>query len=384
MTKNRHVILAAGGTGGHIFPAKAVAEALLSRKYTISLFTDARGIDLGRFLSEVTVHRINASGIGGGFFKKAKAVVSMGLGTIQARRLLHHLRPCCTVGFGGYSSAPTLMAASMNGVPTVIHEQNACLGRANRFLSSRVSVIATSFEKTQGIVSETASKVVVTGNPVRRAFSDVRTGVYPPIGARDKRIQILVLGGTLGATVFSDVVPRAIAEMPEKLRNRFAIAQQCRSEDINRVHKTYENAGVKPNLETFFDDVPKNMAASHIVISRAGASTIAELAEAGRPAILVPYPHALDDHQTANARAVQDQHAGWLIPQEAFTSEWLMKRLEQFVSSPDSLPNAAEMAKSCGGRDAANAVADQVDLISAVRPSGEAGARSKAAPEVTI
>ena len=374
MIKNRHVILAAGGTGGHIFPAIAVAEALLSRKYTISLFTDTRGIDLGSSMSEVTVHRINASGIGRGVITKAKAALSMGIGTIQARRLLHSIRPCCIVGFGGYSSAPTMVAAIMSGFPTVIHEQNACLGRANKLLASRASVIATSFEKTKGIIPSNTPKVVVTGNPVRRAFSNVRDQPYPPIGPRGKSVRILVLGGSLGATIFSDVIPRAITEMPGKLRHNFTIEQQCRSEDIDRVHKTYEKAGIRPNLRTFFDDVPKHMAAAHIVISRAGASTIAELAEVGRPAILVPYPNALDDHQTVNARAVDDRRAGWLIPQESFTAKRLIQRLERFITLPNTLPNAAKMAKACGGLDAANAVADQVDLISTDRPNCLAGA----------
>ena len=157
----------------------------------------------------------------------------------------------------------------MSGFPTIIHEQNACLGRANRFLAGRVSVIATSFAKTQGIVTSNTPKVVCTGNPVS-AFSDVRAQPYPPISPRGKEIKILVLGGSLGATIFSDVVPRAITEMPEKLRRKFAITQQCRFEDIDRVHETYKKAGIKPNLRTFFDNVPQHMAAAHIVISRAG------------------------------------------------------------------------------------------------------------------
>lgn len=384
MTNSQHVILAAGGTGGHIFPAMAVAEALLSRGYTISLFTDSRGINFRKILSEVTVHRVAASGSGRGIFSKTKAAFSMGLGTFQARGLLHKLSPCCIVGFGGYSSAPTVIAATMNGVPTVIHEQNACLGRANRLVASRVSVIATSFKKTQGIALKNAQKVVLTGNPVRRSFSQLRAQNYPSIDLNEEAIQILVLGGSLGAKVFSDVVPRAIAEMPENLRRRFVIVQQCRSEDIDRVHKTYKEAGVKQNLETFFENVSEQMAAAHIVISRAGASTIAELAEVGRPAILVPYPHAVDDHQTANARAVDDRRAGWHIPQEDFTSEYLTKHLERFVALPDKLLSAAEIAKSCGGRNSANAVADQVDLISLDRPNGGASANAKTVPGSAI
>ena len=222
-------------------------------------------------------------------------------------------------------------------------------------------------------------KVVLT-NPVRRSFSQLRAQNYPSIDLNEKAIQILVLGGSLEQKVFNDVVPRAIAEMPENLRRRFVIVQQCRSEDIDRVHKTYKEAGVKQNLETFFENVSEQMAAAHIVISRAGASTIAELAEVGRPAILVPYPHAVDDHQTANAREVDDRRAGWHIPQEDFTSEYLTKHLERFVALPDKLLSAAEIAKSCGGRNSANAVADQVDLISLDRPNGGASANAKTVP----
>jgi len=376
MTGSGHIMLAAGGTGGHIFPAIAVAEALLSRGYTVSLITDARGMDLGSVLPDVAVHRISASGIGGGVVAKAKAVLSIGIGVIQARRLFRKFRPRCIVGFGGYPSVPTMLAATTRGLPTVIHEQNAVLGRANHLLAGRVSAIATSFDETAGIAPENASKVVVTGNPVRHAFSEVRNRPYPAIGPNGEGVKILVLGGSLGATVFSDIVPRAIADMPETLRRRFAIVQQCRAEDMDRVRETYDSVGLSPELATFFDDVPERMANAHIVITRAGASTIAELAEAGRPAILVPYPHALDDHQTANARSIDDRQAGWLIPQDGFTPESLTIRLEGFVNLTNTLTNAAEAARSLGGRNAADAVADQVERLSGARPNGGAGPAS--------
>ena len=281
MTGKGHIMLAAGGTGGHIFPAIAVAEALLSRSYGVSLVTDARGTDMGSILPEVAVHRISASGIGGGVVAKAKAVVSIGIGVVQARRLFRKFTPRCIVGFGGYPSVPTMVAATMRGIPTVIHEQNAVLGRANHLLAGRVSAIATSFADTAGIAPENSAKVTDTGNPVRRSFTDIREQPYPPIGPNGEGVRILVLGGSQGATVFSDVVPRAIADMPEALRRRFAIVQQCRPEDIDRVRRMYDSVGVNPELATFFDDVPNRMAAAHIVITRAGASTVAELAEAG-------------------------------------------------------------------------------------------------------
>ncbi|MEE2997058.1 MAG: glycosyltransferase, partial [Pseudomonadota bacterium] len=222
-------------------------------------------------------------------------------------------------------------------------------------------------------------KVIVTGNPVRGAFKRIRTLPYPPISPNGAGIKILVLGGSLGATIFSDVIPHAIAEMPEALRHRFAIVQQCRAEDIERVRKTYESVGVAPKLATFFDNVSEHMAVAHVVISRAGASTISELAEAGRPVILVPYPLALDDHQTVNARSIENRGAGWLIPQDGFTPESLARLLESFVNHPNTLTSAAEAAKSLGGNNAADAVADQIEKINDALSSRGSGAGSQTA-----
>ena len=188
-----------------------------------------------------------------------------------------------------------------------------------------------------------------------------------------------MLGGSLGATIFSDVIPHAIAEMPESLRQRFAIVQQCRAEDIEEARKTYESVGMAPELATFFDNVSEHMAVAHVVISRAGASTISELTEAGRPAILVPYPLALDDHQTVNARSIENREAGWLIPQDDFTPESLTRLLVSLVDRPNTLTSAAEAAKSLGGKNAADAVADQIEQISGVLSSGGFGAGSQPA-----
>lgn len=373
MSGSRHIFLAAGGTGGHIFPAIAVAEELLGRGYTVSLVTDSRGTDLGRTLPDVAVHRISASGIRGGVLAKVSGVFSIGMGVLQARRLFSNYRPGCVVGFGGYPSVPTMVAATTRGLPTIIHEQNAVLGRANHLVSKRVSVIATSFEDTTGLGADTLDKAIVTGNPVRAAFSAARDRAYPPVGPNGEGVKLLVLGGSQGATVFSDIVPAAIAGMPETLRRRFAITQQCRAEDIDRVRETYASVGLTPELSTFFDDVPDRMAAAHIVITRSGASTVAELAEAGRPAILVPYPHATDDHQTANARSVDDKGAGWLIPHDGFTPEALTMHLERFVNHPGVLTDAAAAAHASGGRHAAAALVDEVERLTGARKNGGSG-----------
>ena len=373
MTAGRSILLAAGGTGGHIFPAIAVAEELIARGHTVALATDARGTGLGSSLAGVDVHRISASGVSGGLMAKVSAAVSIGVGVLQARRLFRKLRPGCVIGFGGYPSVPTMIAATSRGLPTIIHEQNAVLGRANRLVSKRVTVIATSFKETSGIAVTSDDNVVLIGNPVRAAFSAVRQQAYPPIGPNGEGVKILVMGGSQGATVLSEVVPRALKEMPETLRRRFAITQQCRAEDIENVRRIYAEAGVSADLATFFDNVPDRMAGAHIVITRAGASTVAELAEAGRPAILVPYPHATDDHQTANARAVEATGAGWLIPQDGFTPDALTMRLESFVNLQNILIDAAKCAHEFGSMSAAAGLTDQAEKLMGVAGNGDHG-----------
>ena len=373
MTAGRSILLAAGGTGGHIFPAIAVAEELFARGHTVALATDARGTGLGGSLAGVDVHRISASGVSGGLMAKVGAAVSIGVGVFQARRLFRKLRPECVIGFGGYPSVPTMIAATSRGLPTIIHEQNAVLGRANRLVSKRVTVIATSFKETSGIAVTSDDNVVLTGNPVRAAFSAVRQQAYPPIGPNGEGVKILVMGGSQGATVLSEIVPRALKEMLETQRRRFAITQQCRAEDIDNVRRIYAEAGVSADLATFFDDVPGRMTAAHIVITRAGASTVAELAEAGRPAILVPYPHATDDHQTANARAVEATAAGWLIPQDGFTPDALTMRLESFFNLQNILIDAAKCAHDFGGMSAAAGLADQTEKLMGVAGNGDRG-----------
>ena len=373
MTGAGNIFLAAGGTGGHVFPAIAVAEELIARGHQVALATDARGTSLGNSLGAVEVHRISASGFHGGLLAKAGAAVSIAVGILQARRLFRKRRPDCVIGFGGYPSVPTMIAATSLGLPTIIHEQNAIFGRANRLLLKRANVIATSFTETSGIVGTASDNIVLTGNPVRAAFSAIRDQEYPPIVPEYEGIKILIMGGSQGATVLSKVIPRALLEMPETLRRRFAITQQCRADDIDSVRKTYAKAKVSAELATFFDDVPDRIAAAHIVISRAGASTVAELAEAGRPAILVPFPHATDDHQTANARALETRGAAWLIPQDGFTPDALIMQLENFVNLQNDLVDAAKCARDFGGMSAAIALADCAEKLIGIKRNGGLG-----------
>ncbi|MBT7954146.1 MAG: undecaprenyldiphospho-muramoylpentapeptide beta-N-acetylglucosaminyltransferase, partial [Rhodospirillaceae bacterium] len=313
------VVLAAGGTGGHVFPAEALAAELSSRGYRLALVTDQRGGDLSGRLGELETHRVRAGGIAGkGVFARILSVFELMIGTLQAWFLLRRLKPAVVVGFGGYASVPTMLAAAYSGTKAAIHEQNAVLGRANRLLASRVETIATSFDKVSEIPEDAKPNVIVTGMPVRPAVTIVRDRAYPTLGSDDD-VNLAVFGGSQGAHIFSVVVPEAMKQLDENLRSRIRITQQSRPEDIDQVKSAYRAIDVDADLSTFFNDVPDRIAAAHLVICRSGASSIAELTTIGRPAILVPYRHAVDDHQSRNAHAVDEVGGGWLIPEDAFT-----------------------------------------------------------------
>jgi len=361
MTVRGHLfVLAAGGTGGHVFPAEALAAELAGRGCRLALVTDRRGGSLSGLLGEIETHRILAGGVAGkSLAARLRSAPELAIGTWQARVLLKRLNPEAVVGFGGYASVPTMLAAAYGGFKTAIHEQNAVLGRANRFLSSRVMCCAVSFESSKGLISEAAGKVVHTGMPVRPAVIAVGERPYPTL-AGDGPINILVLGGSQGAHVLSQVVPDAVARLEEGLRRRFSVAQQCRPEDLAETAKAYQRLGLKADVADFFIDVPERLAAAHLVISRAGASTVAECAVVGRPAILVPYPHAIDDHQSVNAHAMDAAGAAWLMPEEAFTPQALAIRLDSLFGLPAILDKAAASARAAGRPDAAARLADMV------------------------
>ncbi|MEE2661475.1 MAG: undecaprenyldiphospho-muramoylpentapeptide beta-N-acetylglucosaminyltransferase [Pseudomonadota bacterium] len=363
MNAGIHIMLTAGGTGGHIFPAVAVAEELISRKYAISLITDNRAVDLGFELENVSVHRVKTSRIHGGLLTKINGVISISAGIFQAQLLLRKFRSKFVIGFGGYPTVPTMLAAAISRLPYIIHEQNAVIGRANRLVAKRASGIATSFTKTIGLAPEIEGRVMNTGNPVRSAFTKIRGDRYPKLHRKNERLRILILGGSQGAKIFSEVIPQTFINIPEKLRQRFYITQQCRAEDIKSVQDQYRQAGMSVDLKTFFHNVPELMGAAHIVITRSGASTVAELAEAGRPAILVPYPNATDDHQTVNARSMEAAGAGWLIPNDTFTPETLQTHLERLITTPEIAMTAANAARLLGGGNAAARVVDEVEKL---------------------
>jgi UDP-N-acetylglucosamine--N-acetylmuramyl-(pentapeptide) pyrophosphoryl-undecaprenol N-acetylglucosamine transferase len=369
------IILATGGTGGHVFPAQALAAALIARGRSVVVITDKRGAVFG---DAVPTHRIRAATATDSFGGLARAALDIGLGTLQARRLLRRLKPAAVVGFGGYPSLPTMFAAVSLKVPTVIHEQNAVLGRANRLLAPRVGRIATSFEQVIGMGEAERAKAVAVGNPVRPAIARLHGTVYPP-PQTDGPLSILVLGGSQGARVFSEVLPAATALLPALLRARISIVQQCRPEDLEAARAAYAALGMAPELSTFFDDVPERLARAQLVIARAGASTMAELAVSGRPAILVPYPHATDDHQTANARALDEAGAAWLVPQDAFRPQTLAARLESLLTNIGQLPAHAAAARAAAHPDAAERLADVVEASAATHPAPIAIGRRLAA-----
>lgn len=356
------VLLSAGGTGGHMFPAAALARDLVSRGYRVALITDLRGSHYRNIFGDIDLHVIKSSGLQKGFTGKLKGALSFGVGFLKAGKLLDKLKPAIVVGFGGYASAPAVYAAQRRQIPTVIHEQNAVIGRANLFLAPKTDRIALSNNQVAGLEEADAVRAVVTGNPVREEIADLYNKPYPAL-VQDGQLNIFVMGGSLGARVFSEVLPPVLSKLSAEYRARLDITQQCREEDLDAAGAVYEQAGIKARLSTFFDDVPDILAASHLVIARSGASTVAEVTAAGRPAIFVPYPHHADQQQKMNAEIVVDAGGAWIMSQEGFTEDAILARIETFLQNPQTLFNAAEAARSCGKPDAARRLGNLVMAI---------------------
>jgi UDP-N-acetylglucosamine--N-acetylmuramyl-(pentapeptide) pyrophosphoryl-undecaprenol N-acetylglucosamine transferase len=363
------VVLAAGGTGGHVFPAEALAQELLAQGHRLALITDKRGAAYGGTLGLIETLHISAGALTGrSLLRRVVAAANLVRGYFEARRLLRSLKPSAVVGFGGYAAAPTMLAAIHLKLPTIIHEQNAVLGRTNKLVATKVNRIAISLDLARPL---NGANVVRTGMPVRPAIAAARAMPYmPPV--KGGPFRIVVLGGSQGAQVFSNVMPAAVALLPADFRARLTIAQQCRREDIDRAMAAYANLGVHVQLRHFFDNVPELLGAAHLIITRSGASTVAEAAVSGRPAIFVPYPHAADDHQTANARTAATNGAGWVMPQPEFTPEALAARLIQFAETPELLRDAAAAAASFSIPDAAARLANVVAAL--IRDTNSAAA----------
>ena len=358
----RTIVLAAGGTGGHLFPAESLAQEMQARGHRLVLVTDRRGAGHSHTLANLETHVVRAGSLAGGLGKKVGGLTNVVAGVFQARALLPRLQPHAVVGFGGYPSLPTMLAAARLGTPATIHEQNAVLGRVNRLLAPRVDAIALSFARTERIDPSDRDRSTLTGTPVRPEVLSHRDRQYrgPEVSGA---IRLLVFGGSQGANVFSRVVPAALGSLDDSVRQRLRVVQQCRMEDIDETRRAYAELGIVADLGTFFDDLPQRMADSHLVVARAGASTIFELAAMGRPALLVPYPHATDDHQTANANAFSETGAGWTIQQSAFSPADLFGRLNALFSVPHYLEQAAAAARRFGISDATSRLADLVESL---------------------
>ncbi|MCZ8369913.1 MAG: undecaprenyldiphospho-muramoylpentapeptide beta-N-acetylglucosaminyltransferase [Porphyrobacter sp.] len=362
---SRHFVLAAGGTGGHLIPAFALAAELHQRGHHVALITDERGANIPGKPDFMPAHVLPAGRFGKnplGWIGGVRAVLE---GRTMALRLFDHFEPSAIVGFGGYPALPALLAATSAGLPSVVHEQNAVLGRVNRLLAGRVDAIATSYDVVDRLAPKHAHKVRLVGNPVRAEVLALREQDFPAF-TEESLLRILVTGGSQGARVLSEVVPDGLAMLPPALRQRLQVTQQCRAEDLEAVRKRYAEHDIPAELGTYFEDMHERLADAHLFIGRAGASTIAELTAVGRPAILIPLPIATDDHQAANTREMVRAGGARMIRQEAFHPKELAKQIQVMAMNPQSLANAAHCAFNCGRPDAAKDLADLVESMSGI------------------
>jgi UDP-N-acetylglucosamine--N-acetylmuramyl-(pentapeptide) pyrophosphoryl-undecaprenol N-acetylglucosamine transferase len=361
-------MLAAGGTGGHLFPAFALAEEFGRRGIAVDLVTDMRADRYDAGFPARAIYRVPSATLAGRApLAAGRAAWLLARGVAASLRLLRETRCGAVVGFGGYPTFPPLVAARLRGLPTALHEQNAVLGRANRLLARHVTAIAASFERTRFLQGRALAKVRVTGNPVRDQVIDWATQSYRP-PREGGPFSLLVFGGSQGARFFADALPPALALLPEAMRSRAFIVQQCRQEDLKRVEEAYEAGGVRAHLATFFPNLPEEMAKAHLVIGRAGASTVAELAVMGRPAILVPLPHALDNDQLQNALRLAEAGGAWCMEQKDVTPQSLADAIATLFASPHTLAEAAAAAKAQGRPGAVTDLADLVEELVGQRP----------------
>ena len=360
--KNRKplIILTAGGTGGHVYPAEALADELLHRGYRVELITDNRGKNnyKGR-LGEIPNHAVLAGAlVGKSPLFKLKSLFKTAIGILQAGHLIFKKKPACVIGFGGYASFPSCMAAILLGTNLVIHEQNSVMSRTNRFLSKYAALIAQSFKKVK--YTPSGIKTILTGMPIRKSIADIRNTPFPTLN-KDDKFQIMVLGGSQGAKIFGDVIPEVIKNLTPTQQKKIRIFQQCREADVENIKSVYANCHAEVTVSHFFNNMPELYAGTHLIISRAGASSVSEIAAVGIPSILVPLPIAADDHQTANAREIKDAKAGIILKQKDFTPTKLEELLNNLMSSPEKLTQMSENAKSIGIIDAAIRFADAVE-----------------------
>ncbi len=357
---DRPILLAAGGTGGHLFPAEALARALAARGVPVELMTDDRALRYGKDFPARALHAVpSATPRGGSPVAKAAAAAQLSRGTLAAWRMMGGIRPGAVVGFGGYPTVPPIIAASIRGLPIVLHEQNAVIGKANRFVANRATRIATGFPSLARVPETLRGSIRFTGNPVRPAVISAAQTAMPTLTPGGD-LNLLVTGGSQGARVMSDIVPAAIAMLDAASRQRMRIVQQARGEDEARVRDTYAGLGLEAEIAPFFADLPDRIAAAQLVVARAGASTVSELAVIGRAAVLVPFPHALDQDQAANAAILAASGAAVVREEALFTPDWLAGELLRVLNDPADLLLRADAARRDGRPDAAERLADLV------------------------
>lgn len=372
---NRHYVLAAGGTGGHLLPAFALAAELERRGHHIALITDARGAEIPGKPDFMPAHVIPAGRFGKNPLHWLKGIKAVAEGRRMALRLFETFEPSAVVGFGGYPSLPAILASTSAKIPTIVHEQNAVLGRVNRLLAGQVQAIATAYPDVRRMKPKLQNKVHLVGNPVRASVLSLRDEPFPAYG-EDGLLRVMVTGGSQGARVLSEVVPDGLAMLPPAIRQRLQVTQQCRAEDLEPVRERYRSHGIPAELGTYFEDMATRLADAHLFIGRAGASTIAELTAVGRPAILIPLPIATDDHQAANTREMVKAGGARMIRQERFEAKELAKQIRVLAEDPQGLANAAHAAWNCGRPRAVEDLADLVesfggaDMMDVIRVGG--------------
>lgn len=370
----RTVLLAAGGTGGHLFPAEALAHEMAARGWCVHLATDSRASRFAGTFPAQEVHEIASATIASrNPLALARAFLTLWRGGRQASALISRIRPRVVVGFGGYPTLPPLWAATRRGVPSLIHEQNAVMGRANRALSARVTAIAGGFLPEGG--GRHAAKTITTGNPVRPAVLEAARTPYEPPQA-DGPFRLLVFGGSQGARFFSQTVPAALEALDPGLRARFRVTQQARAEDAGEVKAAYESLGVEAEIAPFFTDLARRMGEAHLVISRSGASTVSEIAVIGRPAVLVPYPHALDHDQAANAAALEKAGGALVRAQAGLDAQALAALLDTLTGDPARLAAMADAARATARPDAARLLAELAEAIASGHTVAEIGRKT--------
>ncbi|MEP3050201.1 MAG: undecaprenyldiphospho-muramoylpentapeptide beta-N-acetylglucosaminyltransferase [Erythrobacter sp.] len=388
---SRHFVLAAGGTGGHLIPAFALASELDQRGHHVALITDERGAKIPGKPDFLPAHVLPAGRFGKNPLRWVSGVRAVMEGRNMATRLFEAFEPSAVIGFGGYPALPALLASTKAKIPSIVHEQNAVLGRVNRLLARRVDAIATSYPDVERLKDTFVNKVHLVGNPVRADVLELRKLDFPPF-TEEGLLRVLVTGGSQGASILSEVVPDGLAMLQPALRQRLQVTQQCRSEDVDAVRERYKAHDIPAELGTYFEDMEDRLVDCHLFIGRAGASTIAELTAVGRPGILIPLPIATDDHQAANTREIVATGGARMIRQQNFTPKELAKQIMAMAQNPSSLANAAHGAWNCGRPDAAKDLADllesfggaeMMDVIRVGEGEGRVTASNKAAEGAT-